>query len=102
MCGDNPPKPTNIIDIYQRSRLIKLCFNKERSLHSNRRGDHQIPWIVWIPEHNYEILKIFNVTKQYSKNEFKKNEQTDCSFNYDQYKLFSSALLMCLPISMTF
>ena len=50
MCGDNPPKPTDVIDISERAQLIKLCFNKEHSLHSNKRYGHQLPRIVWILE----------------------------------------------------
>ena len=72
MCGDNPPKLTNVIDVSEWDQIIQLCFDKEHSLHFNRRDNSQIPWIVWIPDQNSAILKICIITEEYNMNELKK------------------------------
>ena len=74
MCGDDPPKSTDVIDISHWSQLVKSCFETDHSLYSNTRDDLQTLWIVWIPKKNKAISKRFKVTQEYNnkkiKNEF--------------------------------
>jgi len=48
MCGDNPPKTTDVFYVSHWAQLIKVCFKND--LHSITRDDHPISWIIWTPE----------------------------------------------------